>query len=107
MSRKKLFSTAVVLSPGVWRQVIEPATGNDPVGRSAQRLAALLNSALTSAPRTLQCPIELQFDHPPRDDSSAVNHSTLLRLARITPRSGPAFLLIRLSSEITVDIAAI
>ena len=107
MSRKKLFSTAVVLSPGVWRHVIEPATGNDPVRRSAQRLAALLNSALTSVPRTLQCPIELQFDHPQSDDSSAVEHSTLLQLARITPRSGPAFLLIRLPSEIAVDIAAI
>ncbi|VVP21446.1 hypothetical protein PS843_03805 [Pseudomonas fluorescens] len=107
MSRKKLFSTAVVLSPGVWRHVIEPAPSNDPVRRSAQRLAALLKSALTSVPRTLQCPIELQFDHPQSDDSSAVEHSTLLQLDRITPRSGPAFLLIRLPSEIAVDIAAI
>ncbi len=107
MSRKKLFSPAVVLSPGVWRHVINPATGNDPVVQSAQRLAALLNSALTSAPRTLQCPIELQFDPPQRDDPSAVEHSTLLQLDHITPRSGPAFLLIRLPSEIALDIAAI
>lgn len=107
MSRKKLFSTAVVLSPGVWRHVIEPAPGNDPFGHSTQRLVALLNSALTSAPRTLQCPIELQFNYPLRDDSSAVEHSSLLQLAHITPRSGPAFLLIRLPSEIAVDIAAI
>ncbi|WP_223462119.1 hypothetical protein [Pseudomonas sp. GL-RE-19] len=107
MSRKKLFSPAVVLSPGVWRHVINPTTGNDPVVQSAERLAALLNSALTFAPHVLQFPVDLPFDHPQSDDSSAVEHSTLLQLDRITPRSGPAFLLIRLPSEIAVDIAAI
>ncbi|MNC11786.1 hypothetical protein D3C75_594930 [compost metagenome] len=107
MSRKKLFSTAVVLSPGAWRRVISPDADNAPVGRSAQRLAALLNSALTFAPHVLQFPVDLPFDHPQNDDTSVVAHSSPLQLARITPRSGPAFLLIRLPSEIAVDIAAI
>lgn len=107
MSRMKLFSTAVVLSPGTWQHVFAPDAGNAPVGRSAQRLAALLNSALTFAPHALQSPVDLQFDHPQSDDTSVVTQSSPLQLARITPRSGPAFLLISLSSEIALDIAAI
>ncbi|WP_223446339.1 MULTISPECIES: hypothetical protein [Pseudomonas] len=107
MSRMKLFSTAVVLSPGAWQHVIDPDAGNAPVGHSAQRLAALLNSALTFAPHVLQFPVDLPFDHPQSDDTSVVAHSSPLQLARITPRRGPTFLLIRLPSEIAVDIAAI
>jgi len=107
MSRMKLFSAAVVLSPGAWQHVIDPDAGNAPVGRSAQRLAALLNSALTFAPHALQSPVDLPFDHPQSDDTSIVAHSSPLQLVRITPRSGPAFLLIRLPSEIAVDIPAI
>lgn len=107
MSTKKLFSTAVVLSPGAWQHVIAPDAGNTPVEHSAQRLAALLNCALTFAPHALQSPVQLPFDHPQSDDTSVVAHSFPLQLARITPRSGPTFLLIRLPSEIAVDIAAI
>jgi hypothetical protein len=107
MSRTKLFSTAVVLTPGAWQHIIAPDAGYAPVGRSAQRLAALLNSALTFDPHALQFPVELPFDHPQSDDTSVVAHSSPLQLAHITPRNGPAFLLIRLTSEIAVDIAAI
>ncbi|CAN7581787.1 hypothetical protein [Pseudomonas umsongensis] len=107
MSRTKLFSTAVVLSPGAWQHVIAPDAGYAPVGRSTHRLEALLNSALTFTPHDLQFPVELPFDHPQSDDTSVVANSSPLQLAHITPRSGPAFLLIRLPSEIAVDLAAI
>lgn len=107
MFRKKLFSTAVVLSPGAWQHVIDPDAGNAPVGHSAQRLATLLNSALTLTSHALQSPVDLQFDHPQSDDTSVVAQSSPLQLARITPRSGPDFLLIRLQSEAAVDIPAI
>lgn len=107
MSRMKLFSTAVVLSPGAWQHVIDPDAGKAPIGHSAQRLAALLNSALTFTSHALQSPVDLPFDHPQSDDTSVVAHSSPLQLARITPRSGPAFLLIRLPSETVVDIPAI
>ncbi|MFT2158202.1 hypothetical protein [Pseudomonas putida] len=107
MSRMKLFSNAVVLSPGVWQQFIAPATGEEPIGQSALRLADLLNSVLTSAPRTSNCPIELQLDRSRRNGTSVSAHLPQLPLARITPRSGPAFLLIRLPGEILVDIATL
>ncbi|MNJ56640.1 hypothetical protein D3C77_521990 [compost metagenome] len=103
----KPFSSAVVLSPGVWQQLIEPITDNDPVGQSAQRLAALLNSVLTLSPSDLQRPFELQLDHSQRSGTLVTAHLSQLQLARITPRSGPAFLLIRLPDESAVDIAAL
>lgn len=103
----KLFSNAVVLSPGVWQQVIAPATGEEPIGQSALRLADLLNSVLTSASRTSRCPIELQLDSSWRNGTSVSAHLPQVQLARITPRSGPAFLLIWLPGEIVVDIAAL
>lgn len=107
MSRIKLFSTAVVLSPGAWQHVIDPDAGNAPVGHSAQRLAALLYSALTFAPHVLKSPVDLPFDHPQSVDTSVITQSPPLQLARITPSSGPDFLLIRLPSETAVDIPAI
>lgn len=107
MSRNSPFSTAVVLSPGVWRQLVGAATDNDSARQSAQRLAALLDSVLTSAPRTVQCPVELKCHSPQRADAPPALHPPLLQLARINPRSGPAFLFIRLADEITVDIAAL
>jgi hypothetical protein len=99
-------STAIVLSPGVWRQFIEPATGEEPVGQSALRLADLLNSALTYAPLALHRPIALQLDLL-SNGTLAVAHLPPLQLARVTPRSGPAFLLIRLPDESAVDIAVL
>ncbi|MDD2077245.1 hypothetical protein NPS45_26050 [Pseudomonas putida] len=107
MSRMKRFSNAVVLSPGVWQQFIEPATGEEPIGKSAMRLADLLNSVQASASRTSHCPIELQLDRSKRDGTSVSAHLLQLQLTRITPPSGPAFLLIRLRGEIVVDIAAL
>jgi hypothetical protein len=107
MSRMKLFSTAVVLSPGAWQHVIDPDAGNAPVGHSAQRLAALLNSALTFASHALLSPVDLPFDHPQSDDTSVVAQSSPLQLERITPRSGPDFLLIRQPNETAVDIPVI
>ncbi|WP_256588872.1 hypothetical protein [Pseudomonas sp. BBP2017] len=107
MSTMKLFSNAVVLSPGVWQQFIAPATGEEPIGQSALRLADLLNSVLTSTPRTSHCPIELQLDRSRRNGNSVSAHLPQLQLTRITPRSGPAFLLIRLPGEIVVDTAAL
>ncbi|WP_460421584.1 hypothetical protein [Pseudomonas sp. ZL2] len=107
MPRIELFSNAVVLSPGVWQQFIEPAIGEEPTGQSALRLADLLNSVLTSAPRALQCPFELQLDHPQRNGTSVSAPQPQLQLARITPRSGPAFLLLRLPGESAVNIAAL
>lgn len=106
MSRMKRFSNAVVLSPGVWQQLIEPVTGAEPIGKSAMRLADLLNSVLTSAPRASHCPIELLLDRSKRDGTVSA-HLLQLQLTRITPRSGPAFLLIRLPGEIVIDIAAL
>ncbi|WP_349975051.1 hypothetical protein [Pseudomonas sp. WHRI 8519] len=106
MSRMKRFSDAVVLSPGVWQQFIAPATGEEPIGLSAIRLADLLNSVLTSVPPTSHCPIELQLDHSRYKDISVSAHLPQLQLARITPRSGPAFLFVRLPGEIGVDIAS-
>lgn len=107
MSRMKRFSDAVVLSPGVWQQFIEPATDEEPIGQSGLRLADLLNSVLTSAPRASHCPIELQFDRLRRNGTSVSAHLPQLQLARIMPRRGPAFLLIRLPGEIVLDIAAL
>lgn len=107
MSRMKRFSDAVVLSPGVWQQFIEPATGEEPVGQSGLRLADLLNSVLASASRASHCPIELQLDRLRHNGTSVSAHLPQLQLARITPRSGPAFLLIRLPGEIVVDIATL
>ncbi|MEX0295773.1 hypothetical protein AAH995_20870 [Pseudomonas putida] len=107
MSRMKRFSDAVVLSPGVWQQFIAPATGKKPIGQSGLRLADLLNSVLTSAPRASHCPIELQLDHLRHNGTSVSAHLQQLQLARITPHRGPAFLLIRLPGEIVVDIAAL
>ena len=107
MSRMKRFSDAVVLSPGVWQQFIEPATGEEPIGQSGLRLADLLNSVLTSAPRPSHCPIELQLDRLRQNGTSVSAHLPQLQLTRITPHSGPAFLLIRLPGEIVVDIAAL
>ncbi|MBB3273910.1 MULTISPECIES: hypothetical protein [Pseudomonas] len=107
MSRMKRFSDAVVLSPGVWQQFIEPATGEEPIGQSALRLADLLNSVLTSTPSTSHCPVELQLGRSRRNGTSVSAHLPQLQLARITPHSGPAFLLIRLSGETVVDIAAL
>ncbi|WP_409488534.1 hypothetical protein ACK1U3_00255 [Pseudomonas promysalinigenes] len=106
MSRIKRFSNAVVLSPGVWQQFIAPATG-EPIGQSGLRLADLLNSVLTAAPRAAHCPIELQLDRLRQNGTSASAHLPQLQLARITPHRGPAFLLIRLPGEIVVDIAAL
>ncbi|MBA6104606.1 hypothetical protein H4C45_20710 [Pseudomonas monteilii] len=99
-------SIAIVLSPGVWRQFIEPATGEEPVGQSALRLAGLLNSALTSAPLALHRPIALQLDLL-SNGPSEIAHLPQLQLARVIPRSGPAFLLIRMPDESVVDIAAL
>lgn len=107
MSRITPFPTAVVLSPGVWRQFVGAATDNDSARQSAQRLTALLDSVLTSAPRTVQCPVELKCHSPQRGNTSPASVPPRLQLARITPRSGPAFLFIRLADEITVDIAAL
>ncbi|WP_256596044.1 MULTISPECIES: hypothetical protein [Pseudomonas] len=106
MSRMNHLSTAIVLSPGVWRQFIEPATGEEPVGQSALRLAKLLNSALTSAPLALHRPIELQLDLL-SNGTSEIAHLPQLQLARVTPRNCPPFLLIRLPDESAVDIAAL
>lgn len=107
MSRMNRLSTAIVLSPGVWQQFIEPATGEEPMGLSALRLADLLNTVLTSAPLALHCPIALQLDHLQSNGTSVIAHLPQLRLARVTPRSGPPFLLVRLPDEIAVDIAAL
>ncbi|WP_241667853.1 MULTISPECIES: hypothetical protein [unclassified Pseudomonas] len=106
MSRMNHLSTAIVLSPGVWRQFIEPATGEEPVGQSTLRLAELLNSALTSAPLALHHPIALQLELQ-SNGTSVVAHLPQLQLARVTPHSGPAFLLVRLPDESAVDIAAL
>ncbi|OUM38272.1 hypothetical protein B8W72_02405 [Pseudomonas putida] len=103
----KRFSDAVVLSPGVWQQFIEPATGEEPIGQSGLRLADLLNSVLTSAPRASHCPIELQLGRSRSNGTSVSAHLPQPQLALITPSSGPAFLLIRLPGEIVVDIAAL
>ena len=105
MSRMNHLSTAIVLSPGVWRQFIEPATGEEPVGQSALRLAGLLNSALTSAPLALHSPVALQLDL--QNGTSEIAHLPQLQLARVIPRSGPAFLLVRLPDERAEDIAAL
>ncbi|WP_339467155.1 hypothetical protein [Pseudomonas capeferrum] len=107
MTRMKRFSNAVVISPGVWQQFIAPATGEEPIGQSGLRLADLLNSVLTLASRTSHCPIELQLDRSWSNGTSVPAHLPRLQLARITPRSSPAFLLIRLPGEIVVDIAAL
>ncbi|PYG78443.1 MULTISPECIES: hypothetical protein [unclassified Pseudomonas] len=106
MSRMNHLSTAIVLSPGVWRQFIETAIGEEPIGQSALRLAELINSALTSAPLALHRPIELQLDLQ-SNGSSLIAHLPQLQLAHVTPRSGPTFLLIRLPDESAVDIAAL
>ncbi|WP_409315187.1 hypothetical protein [Pseudomonas putida] len=106
MSRMNQLSTAIVLSPGVWRQFIEPATGEEPVGQSALRLSGLLSSALTSAPLALHRPIELQLDLL-SNGASEIAHLPQLQLARVIPRTGPAFLLVRLPDESAVDIAAL
>lgn len=100
MSRMNHLSTAIVLSPGVWRQFIKPATSEEPVGQSALRLAGLLNSALTYEPLVLDRPIELQLDLQSNGTSVI---APLPQLARITPRSGPAFLLIRVPGESAID----
>lgn len=106
MSRMNHLSTAIVLSPGVWQQFIEPAAGEEPVGQSALRLAGLLNSALTSAPLAQHRPIQLQLELQ-SNGISEIAHLPQIQLARVTPRSGPAFLLVRLPDESVVDIAAL
>lgn len=107
MATMKRFSNAVVLSPGVWQQFIAPATGEEPIGQSGLRLADLLNSVLTSAPGASHCPIELQLDRLRHDGTSVSAYLPQFQLARITPRRGPAFLLIRLPGEIVLDTAAL
>ncbi|WP_282361603.1 hypothetical protein [Pseudomonas sp. PS01300] len=106
MSRMNHLSTAIVLSPGVWRQFIEPATGEEPVGQAALRLAGLLNSALTSAPLALHRPVAMRLDLQSNGTSLAA-HLPQLQLAHVIPHSGPAFLLVRLPDESAVDIAAL
>ncbi len=91
MSRMKHFSDAVVLSPGVWQQFIEPATGEEPIGQSGLRLADLLNSVLTSAPRASHCPIELQLDRLQHNGTSVSAHLPQFQLARITPHRARLF----------------
>lgn len=99
-------SNAVVLSPGVWRHIMAPASGNDGLFRSSLRLRDLLNVALTSSVCPSQWPINLRLDNPFQLGRSDLEDAPLLQLDRITPCDGPDFLLIHLPNEAAADITA-
>lgn len=101
------FSTAVVLSPGVWLHIMAPAGGNDGLFRSALRLRGLLNVALMSSICPSQWPLDLRVEDPYHHGSSQTEDAPLLQLDRITPCDGPDFLLIHLPSEAPAGIAAL
>ena len=107
MSSNSSLSTAVVLSPGVWQQLIKPGPGNGSAEQSTLRLAILLNSALAAACHPPPCPTELQIQLPHSDGPSVVEQLLLLQLARITPRNAPSFVHIRLPAEHPVDLTAL
>ncbi|WP_349975807.1 hypothetical protein [Pseudomonas sp. WHRI 8519] len=104
MSSHCSLSTAVVLSPGVWQQLMEPGPGDVSADQVAQRLAILLTSALAAATHSSPCPTDLHIQLPQDGVPSAAEQLSLLRLAHITPRSAPSFLHIRLPAEHSVDL---
>ena len=103
MSSLCRLSTAVVLSPGVWQQLMEPGPENVSADQLAQRLTVLLNSALAATDLS-PSPTELHIQLPQDDAASAVRQLSLLQVAQITPHSAPSFLHIRLSTEHSVDL---
>lgn len=99
-------STAVVLSPGVWQQLMKPGTKKVSTEQVYQRLAILLKSAL-AATHLSPYPTELHIRLPHDDKPSAVKQLSLLQLAHITPKSAPSFLHIRLPAEHSVDLTVL
>lgn len=104
MSSHCSLSTAIVLSPGVWQQLMKPGPGNVSADQVAQRLAMLLTSALAAATHSSPCPTDLHIQLPQDSAPSAAEQLSLLQLAHITPRSAPSFLHIRLPAEHSVDL---
>ena len=100
-------ATAVVLSPGVWQQLMEPGPGNVSADQIAQRMAILLTSALAAATQSSPCPTDLHIQLPQDGAPSAAEQLSLLQLAHITPRSAPSFLHIRLPAEHSVDLTVL
>lgn len=107
MSSHCSLSTAVVLSPGVWQQLMAPDQGNVSADQITQRLAILLNSALAAATHPSPYPTELHIQLPQDDIPSVVEQLSLLQLAHITPHSAPSFLHIRLPAEHSVDLTVL
>ncbi len=107
MSSHCSLSTAIVLSPGVWQQLMKPGPGNVSADQVAQRLSILLTSALAAAIHSSPCPTDLQLQLPQGVAPSAAEQLSLLQLAHITPRSAPSFLHIRLPAEHSVDLTVL
>lgn len=107
MSSHCSLSTAIVLSPGVWQQLMKPGPGNISADQVAQRLAILLTSALAAATHSSPCPTDLHIKLPQGGTPSAAEQVSLLQLAHITPPSAPSFLHIRLPAEQLVDLTGL
>ena len=107
MSSHCSLSTAVVLSPGVWQQLMKPGPGNVSTEQVTRRLAILLTSALAAATHSSTCPTDLHIQLPQGGAPSAAEQLSLLQLAHITPRSAPSFLHIRLPAEHSVDLTVL
>ncbi|MEW9678457.1 hypothetical protein [Pseudomonas sp. TE50-2] len=106
MSSDRSLPMAVVLSLGVWQQLMKSGPGNFSTDQITQRLAILLTSALAAATHSSPCSIDLHIQLP-QDGAPATEQLSLLQLAHITPRSSPSFLHIRLPAEHSVDLTAL
>jgi hypothetical protein len=107
MSSHCSLSTAIVLSPGVWQQLMKPGPGNVSAGQAAQRLSILLTSALAAATHSSPCTTDLHIQLPQDVAPSVAEQLWLLQLAHITPRRSPSFVHIRLPAEHSVDLTVL
>ena len=107
MSSHCSLSTAIVLSPGVWQQLMKPGPGNVSADQIAQRLAILLTSALAAATHSSPCSTYLHIQLPQEGAPPATRQLSLLQLAHITPNNAPSFLHIRLPAEHSVDLTVL
>lgn len=103
MPTTNTFSTAVVLSPGAWRYVMDSGNGTDRPELSAQRLATVMSRALTSLGQRRQRRSMTLNLEPSINGGSSSSPSQNLQLTHITSAGKPSFLLIRLPDEAPVD----
>lgn len=100
MSKEEKFTTAVVLSLGVWDQVIQLDTSDGPDVYLEQRLSALLRKVLALHQfRGEDHPSDCKFDHPMMFTRTNRQFSVPLQMDHLTPLNQPPFLRVRLPNE--------